>query len=137
MGDHAKGIASINLRSGGLGMPGVLKDIYSIGERSMDMLHRAMIAFADDDLKIAQMLVAEDDLIDECYTALYHDAVNYVFGDGRNMERSNYVIWAAHNLERLGDRVINICERVIYIVTGEHPLSSINTGKLSLPSTEN
>lgn len=96
-----------------------------------------MTAFADGDLKIAQMLVAEDDLIDECYTALYHDAVSYVLGDGRNMERSNYVIWAAHNLERLGDRVTNICERVIYIVTGEHSLSSINTGRLSLSSTEN
>jgi len=136
MGDYAKGIANINLRSGGLGMPKILKDIHSMAEKSVNMLHRAMTTFAEDDLETAQKLIDEDDIIDGCYTALYHDAVHYVLKDGRNMERTNYVIWVAHNLERLGDRVTNICERVIYIVTGEHPPTAINTGGLRLPSPE-
>ena len=137
MGDYAKGIANINLRSGGLSMPKILRDIHSMAEKSVNMLHCAMTTFAEDDLETAQKLIAEDDIIDECYTALYHDAVNYVLVDGRNMERSNYVIWVAHNLERLGDRVTNICERVIYTVSGERPPPSINTGRLWLPSPEN
>ena len=60
-------------------------------------------------------------MIDECYSRLYYEAIHSVLGDPGNIERANYVIWAAHNLERLGDRVTNICERVIYIVTGERP----------------
>ncbi len=133
IGDYAKGIANINLRSGGLSMPKILKDIYSMAEKSVDMLHRAMTTYVEEDMETATKIIAEDDIIDECYTQLYYDAVNSVIGDARNIERTNYVIWVAHNLERIGDRVTNICERVIYTVTGEHLEASLNTGKLWLP----
>ena len=121
MPDYAKEIANINIRSEGLSMPGILKDIHSMAEKAVDMLHRAMTTFADEDMQSAQNIILEDDMIDECYTELYQQAVNNVLGDPRNIDRVNYIIWVAHNLERLGDRVTNICERVIYIVTGEHP----------------
>jgi len=121
MADYAKEIANINIRSEGLSMPGILKDIHSMAEKAVDMLHRAMTTFADEDMQSAQNIILEDDMIDECYTELYQQAVNNVLGDPRNIDRVNYIIWVAHNLERLGDRVTNICERVIYIVTGEHP----------------
>ncbi|HEX2996370.1 MAG TPA: phosphate signaling complex protein PhoU [Anaerolineales bacterium] len=121
MGDYAKGIAKINLRSGGLSLPHVLRDIYSMAEKSVDMLHRAMTAFAREDLQDAQIIIQEDDLIDECYSKLYDEAIHSFLENPRNIERANYVIWTAHNLERLGDRATNICERVIYIVTGERP----------------
>lgn len=121
MGDYAKEIANINIRSEGLSLPTMLKDIYSMAEKGVDMLHRAMTTFADEDMRTAKNIILEDDIIDECYTQLYYEAVNNVVGDPRNIERANYVIWVAHNLERLGDRVTNICERVIYIVTGERP----------------
>jgi len=120
MGDYAKGIATINLRSEGLGLPGILRDMYLMAETCVDMLHRAMTSFADEDLQQAKNLILEDDVIDEWYIKLYYEAVNHVLSDPRNIERANYVLWAAHNLERLGDRVTNICERVIYIVTGEY-----------------
>jgi phosphate transport system protein len=121
MGDYAKGIANINLRSEGLSLPHILKDIYSMAEKAVDMLHRAMTTFADEDVVTAADIMQEDDIIDECYSRLYQDAVQSVLRDPRNIERANYVIWAAHNLERLGDRVTNICERVIYIVRAERP----------------
>ena len=121
MADYAKEIANINIRSKGLGMPRLLKDIHGMAEKAVDMLHRAMTAFADEDMRSAQKIILEDDVIDECYTQLYQQAVNNALGDPRNIDRVNYVIWVAHNLERLGDRVTNICERVIYIVTSEHP----------------
>jgi len=119
MGDYAKGIASINLRSGGLSMPVILREIYTMAEKSVDMIHHAMTTFADEDMQTAQAVILDDDIIDECYTKLYYDAVNSVVGNPRNIERANYIIWVAHNLERLGDRATNICERVIYLVTGE------------------
>ena len=121
MGDYAKEIANINLRSEGLGLPHILKDVYSMAEKAVDMLHRAMTAFADEDMITAGDILQEDDIIDECYSRLYQDAVQSVLRDPRNIERGNYVIWTAHNLERLGDRVTNICERVVYIVQGERP----------------
>ena len=121
MGDYAKGIAQINLRSEGLSLPYILRDMYSMAEKAVDMLHRVMTAFVTEDLESADAIRQEDDIIDQCYSRLYHDAVQSVLGDPRNIERANYVIWAAHNLERLGDRVTNICERVIYVVRGERP----------------
>jgi phosphate transport system protein len=126
MGDYAKEIANINIRSEGLSLPIIAREIYAMGEKAVDMLHRAMTTFADEDHQMALAIIQEDDMIDECYTRLYYDAVKTVLEDARNIERANYVIWIAHNLERLGDRTTNVCERVIYIVTGEHyEISSI------------
>jgi phosphate transport system protein len=127
MGDYAKGIAIINLRSGGLSMPFVLREINSMAEKALDMLHQALTAFIEADDAAAKSLISYDDVIDECYTKLYSEAVNHVIGDPRNIERSNYIIWVAHNLERLGDRVTNICERVVYMVTGEYLEEGVTT----------
>src|SRR6266498_5700974 len=114
MGDYAKGIAVINLRSGGLSMPFIVREINSMADKALDMLHRALTTFAEDDATTAKTIIEYDDVIDKCYTNLYSDAVESVIGDPKNIERVNYVIWVAHNLERLGDRVTNICERVVY-----------------------
>ena len=92
-----------------------------MAEKAVDMLHRAMTSFADEDITMAADIMQEDDIIDECYSRLYQDAVQTVLNDPGNIERANYVIWTAHNLERLADRVTNICERVIYVVRAERP----------------
>jgi phosphate transport system protein len=138
MGDYAKGIANINIRSEGLSLPRILRDIYSMAEKAVDMLHRAMTTYADEDLQTAKAIMQEDDVIDACYSKLYSEAIHSVLDDPRNIERANYVIWAAHNLERLGDRVTNLCERVIYINTGERIEldSSLKEPKLNLPEYE-
>ena len=121
MGDYAKEIANITLRSQGLSLPVILKHTYLMAESAVDMLHRALTAFAGEDAAAAERIIPEDDLIDEHYANLYQEAMSVVLTDPRNIERINYVIWIAHNLERLGDRVTNICERVIYIVTASRP----------------
>ncbi len=137
MGDYAKGIANINIRSEGLSLPRILRDVYSMAEKAVDMLHRAMTTFADEDLQAAKSIIQEDDVIDECYSKLYYEAVHNVLGDARNIERANYVIGVAHNLERLADRVTNICERVIYIITGERPELLSRLEELNLSYHEN
>jgi phosphate transport system protein len=121
-----------------LSLPRILRDVYSMAEKAVDMLHRAMTAFADEDLQTAKAILQEDDLIDGCYAKLYNEAVHCVLDDPRNIERANYVLWTAHNLERLGDRVTNICERVIYIVTGERLELDygLHESKLDLPEDE-
>ena len=137
MGDYAKGIANINIRSEGLSLPRILRDIYSMAEKAVDMLHRAMTSFADEDLQAAKAIIQEDDVIDECYSKLYYEAVHNVLGDPRNIERVNYVIGVAHHLERLADRVTNICELVTYIITGERPELSSILEELNLSYHEN
>ncbi len=119
MADYAKGIAKINIRSGGLSLPRILRDIYSMAEKAVDMLHRAMTAFASEDVQAAKAIIHEDVIINQCYSKLYEEAIHSVLGDPGNIERANYIIWTAHNLERLGDRVTNVCEKVAYIVTSE------------------
>jgi phosphate transport system protein len=137
MGDYAKGIANINIRSGGLSMPVILREIYAMAEKAVDMLHRAMTTFADEDVETAKAIIQDDDIIDECYTRLYYDAVGSVVQEARNIERANYIIWVAHNLERLGDRSTNICECVIYMVTGERYEAISVANELVLSKLEN
>jgi phosphate transport system protein len=119
MGDYAKGIASINLRSGGLSMPKVLRDIHYMAEQVIGMLHRSLTAFVDEDQHAATKIARDDDLIDALYEQLYFEMVDYIAEQPENIERANYVLWAGHNLERMADRVTNICERVVFIKTGE------------------
>jgi phosphate transport system protein len=137
MEDYAKGIANINLRSQGLSLPGILRDLYTMAEKAVDMLHRAMTTFAAEDIQTATAIIREGDGIDECYNQLYAEAMKQVLGDPRDIDRANYVIWTAHNLERLGDRVTNVCERVIYIVTGELLEESSLPAEFGLSSPEN
>ena len=137
MADYAKEIANINIRSNGLSMPNILRDIYSMAEKAVDMLHRAMTTFADEDVPAARNIMLEDDVIDGCYGELYYQAINNVLGNPGNIDRVNYVIWVAHNLERLGDRVTNICERVIYAATGEHPQANPILKEFRLSPQEN
>jgi phosphate transport system protein len=119
MGDYAKGLASINLRSEGLNLPRVLDDLYYMAEKVVDMLHRAITAFVKEDVQAATELIAEDNLIDALYRQVYYEAIDIAVGDPRKIEWVNFVLWSAHNIERFADRVTNICERTIFIVTGK------------------
>lgn len=119
MGDYAKGLASINLRSQGLRLPRVLADLYHMAEKAVDMLHRAISAFVKEDIDAAAHLIGEDNLIDALYRQIYYEALDIAVDDPRKIEWVNFVLWSAHNIERFADRVTNICERTIFVVTGE------------------
>jgi len=119
IGDYAKGIAVINLRSGGLGLPKILNDIYYMSERALDMFHRALTALIQEDAVTARAIAQEDDIIDALYMQIYIEAIDLVTEHPNNMGRANYVLWVAHNLERMADRVTNVCERTVFIATGE------------------
>ena len=120
MGDYAKGIATINLRMGGGPPLKPLIDIPRMAEKSSDMLHRALTAFIGDDVESAKAIPAEDDVVDALYTQVYRELMTFVLADPQNIDRANYLLWTAHNLERFADRVTNICERTIFIATGEN-----------------
>jgi phosphate transport system protein len=119
MGDYAKGIANINIRMGDQPLLKPLIDIPRMAKVGVDMLHRALTAFVNEDIEMARRIPREDDEIDGLYNQIYRELMTFVITDPKTIERANWLLWAAHNLERLADRVTNICERTVFIVTGE------------------
>lgn len=128
MGDYAKGIAKVNIRMADQPLLKPLVDIPRMAQKGADMLHRALLAFINEDVATARAIPAEDDEVDELYTQVYHELMMYVIQDARTIERANWLLWVAHNLERLADRVTNICERTIFTATGE--LKELETTRL-------
>ena len=118
IGDYAKGINNINIRMGDQPLLKPLIDIPRMAGKGADMLHRALTAFIDEDAEAARALPREDDEIDALYNQIYREIMTFIIQDPKVIERANWLLWAAHNLERLADRVTNICERTVFIVTG-------------------
>ena len=119
MGDYAKGIAKICLKIGHQPHAKPLIDIPRMAEIAVSMLHRAIDSFVNSDAETALLIPAEDDEVDFLYNQIYRDLVAVMLADPSMIDSANYLMWAAHNLERMADRVTNICERAIYVATGE------------------
>jgi phosphate transport system protein len=119
IGDYAKGIARITIKMGIEPFVKPLIDIPRMAEKARNMLHRGLRAFFERDVKLARAIPMEDDEMDALYHQIYRDLTTYIVADPRLVDRASYLIWVAHNLERAADRVVNICERVIFTVTGE------------------
>jgi phosphate transport system protein len=119
IGDYAKGIAIINLRMGDTLQPSVPAEVTIMSQKAADMLHRALIALVNKDVEAARAIPQEDEEIDAFYLRIYWDLMGQIIRDPSLIERVNWLLWAAHNLERAADRVTNICERTVYAITGE------------------
>jgi phosphate transport system protein len=83
------------------------------------MLHRSLSAFVSEDVEAAKALPVEDDEVDALYNQIYRELMTFVIQDPTTIERANWLLWVAHNLERFADRVTNICERTVFIATGD------------------
>jgi phosphate transport system protein len=119
IGDYAKGISKINLMMGEAPFVKPLVDIPRMAAKARDMLHRALKAFVEQDVDLARAIPDEDDEVDALYNQVYRELLTFIMNDPRTIDQSTYLLWAAHNLERAADRVINICERVVFTVTGK------------------
>jgi len=119
MGDYAKGIANINIRMGDSPLLKPLIDVPRMAQKGADMLHRALTAFVNEDIETARAIPVEDDEVDALFNQVYRELMTIVIGDPTSIERANWLLWTAHNLERFADRVTNICERTVFVVTGE------------------
>lgn len=117
--DYAKGIAKINLMIGDQPLLKPLVDIPRMAEKGRDMLHRALAAFALQDVDAARAIPQEDDEVDALYYQIYRELADMIIDDPATIDRANYLLWVAHNLERTADRVTNICERVVFTATGQ------------------
>ena len=119
IGDYAVGIARITIMIGDEPPLKPLIDIPRMAEQTADMLRRSLDAFVSRDAVEAKKISAEDDLVDQLYDQVFRELLVFMAEDGRTITRATRLIWAAHNLERAADRVTNICERTLFIITGK------------------
>lgn len=129
MGDHAKGIAVIVQRMGGEPPIKPLIDIPRMAVISREMLRQSLDAFLAGDADQARVIAQRDDEVDQLYTEIFQELIGIIAADTTLITRAMFLLFAAHNLERIADRVTNICERVIFLRTGrlnEFPSESHN-----------
>lgn len=119
IGDYAKGIAIITTYIGSEPLLKPLVDIPKMGALVTDMLQDALDAFISQDEIAARSVPPRDDEVDALYNLVHRDLLNVMLEHPDKIDQANYLLWAAHNLERAADRVTNICERVVFTVTGE------------------
>lgn len=120
VGDYAKGIARINLlMDARFPHKPFMGTLTEMGQVATQMLRQSLEAFAWRDEGLARRVPAQDQTVDTLYQEIYRDLISYVMNHPADMDQANYILWAAHNLERTADRAVNICERVIFTITGE------------------
>ncbi len=127
MADHAGGIARITLLVGDKPHLKPLIDIPRMAELGVGMLRRSLEAFLHRDAETARAICAEDDAVDALYDQVYRELLTYMLGDPSTIDRATHLLWAAHNLERIADHATNLCERVIYLVTGKMEEINVST----------
>ena len=124
MGDHAAGIAKIVIDTASEPLLKPLVDIPRMAEVARAMLNDAITAYIEADSDAARRIAMQDDEVDALYEQIYRELLTYMLADPSTINRATRLLWVGHNLERIADRVTNICERVVFAETGE--LTEIN-----------
>jgi len=119
IGDYGKGIAKIVLMLGEPEFEAPMPTLQTMALRATEMLREALDSFIRQDVPAAREIAARDDEVDALYNRAYEQLLDLIIEDPSRIEQANQYLWAAHNLERVADRVTNICERTIFTVTGE------------------
>jgi phosphate transport system protein len=119
MGDYAKGIARVSIRIGDKELMSPSQHISEMAETAVKMLDRAVKAFVEEDAEAARSIPDQDDKVDLLFIRVQQELIDIMISDPSTVDQANDLQWAIHNLERLADRVTNICERTVYVATGE------------------
>ena len=119
MGDYAEGVAKISKAMGDEPPLKPLVDIPKMGVKASDMLRRSLDSLLNRDVVSARAVLSDDDEVDDLYDSVYKELIAFMIKDPDSVKRATYLIWVAHDLERIGDRATNIAERTIYLVTGQ------------------
>lgn len=117
--DHAAGIAVLARRLNREPQLKPFVDVPRMSEKARAMLRRSLDAYVKGDAVLAREVAAQDEEINELYDQLLRELLTFMIEDPQTIRRATYLLWVAHNLERIGDRTKNICERVVYVATGE------------------
>lgn len=119
MADHAEGIAVLTLRTADEPLLKPLVDIPRMADLARELLVEALDTYTDMDAERARQVARRDDEVDRLYEQVYRELLTFMISDPRTITRATHLLWVAHNVERIADRVTNICERVVFVVTGQ------------------
>jgi phosphate transport system protein len=119
MGDYAKGICKVILNLGDADIPIPIKEIEKMAQIAVELLHQSLTAFFDEDAEKARAIPQQDDQVDQLFNTAEHFIIKAMVAQPEIIDHANLLMWVAHNIERMADRVTNICERTIFVVTGE------------------
>lgn len=117
--DHAQGIAKICVMNGNQPLVKPLIDIPRMAGKAVEMLNKCLKAFVDRNVKSAKIVCNEDDEVDALYEQIFRELLVLMIENPKIIEGATYLMWVAHNLERIADRVTNIAERVVFMVKGK------------------
>ena len=126
MGDYAEGISKISLLMGEEAPLKPLIDIPRMAEKATLMLRNSIDSLVSRDVVKANQVLQDDDEVDDLYDQVYRELLVFMLQDPQTIQRATYLLWAAHDLERIADRATNIAERVIYLVTGKMAESGLS-----------
>jgi phosphate transport system protein len=119
IGDYAEGNARIVVMIGDEPPLKPLIDIPRMAELTNEMIEKSLKSFVTRDVELAKHVVTMDNAVDGLYDQVFRELLTFMMVDPKTINRATRLIWVAHNLERAADRVTNICERVVFTVTGK------------------
>lgn len=119
MGDYAKTVAKVTIRLGDYTGPIPMREFSQMADLAISMLHRALSAFIAEDASAASQIPVEDNQVDAIFNRSLQALITAMIADPEIIDQATLLMWVAHDLERMADRVSNICERTVFIVTGE------------------
>jgi phosphate transport system protein len=127
IGDYAEGNAKIVVMIGDEPPLKPLIDIPRMAELTIDMIEKSLKSFVTRDVELAKHVVTMDNVVDGLYDQVFRELLTFMMVDPKTINRATRLMWVAHNLERAADRVTNICERVVFMVTGK--MEGLETSK--------
>jgi phosphate transport system protein len=119
MGDYAKGICKVILNLDDADIPIPIKEIEKMAQIAVELLHQSLTAFLEEDADKARAIPQQDDQVDQLFNTAERFIIKTMMEQPEIIDHANLLMWVAHNIERMADRVTNICERTIFVVTGE------------------
>lgn len=124
MGDNAVNIAKIALEIGKEPLIKPLVDIPKMAHISQSMVKMSLEAFVNEDIELAEKVALMDEDVDALYKATIDEVLNIITDNKSSAKQGTKLLFIGRYLERIADHTTNICERIIYMVTGE--LKEIN-----------
>lgn len=119
MGDYAVNIAKLAQQLSDEPEAPLLPQIPQMERLCREQLHDAMRALVDVSEEAARAVCARDDELDALYNSVYEASMELMAAHPDRVRQATHMLFAAHHLERLGDRVTNIGEDVVYVATGQ------------------
>jgi phosphate transport system protein len=118
MGDHAAGIARLALRMQNIPASLYIREFDQMLSITLKNLEDCKTALLTEDAVLARAIVSRDDEIDNLHKTVYDQLISTMSADADSIECATMMMWVSHNLERYADRISNICERIVYMATG-------------------